>query len=53
MLQPGLDGYRHFVELKGSAGAEPVQKAPFSAKDVAYFNADLYQVYEETETTKG
>jgi hypothetical protein len=48
----GLDGYRHFVELKGIAGAEPVQKAPFSAKDVAYFNADLYQVYEETETTK-
>jgi hypothetical protein len=48
----GLDGYRHFVELKGSAGSEPVQKAPFSAKDVAYFNADLYQVYEEIETTK-
>jgi hypothetical protein len=48
----GLDGYRHFVELKGSAGAETLQKAPYSAKNVAYFNADLYQVYEETETTK-
>jgi hypothetical protein len=48
----GLDGYRHFVELKGSAGAESVQKAPFSAKNVAYFSADLYQVYEETETTR-
>jgi hypothetical protein len=48
----GLDGYRHFVELKGSAGAEPLQKAPYSAKNVAYFDADIYQVYEETETTK-
>jgi hypothetical protein len=48
----GLDGYRHFVELKGSAGAEPLQKAPYSEKNVAYFNADIYQVYEETETTK-
>jgi hypothetical protein len=48
----GLDGYRHFVELKGAAGTELAQKAPFSAKNVAYFNADLYQVYEETEATK-
>ena len=48
----GLDGYRHFVELKGSAGAEPGQKAPFSAKEAAYFSAELYQVYEETETTR-
>lgn len=48
----GLDGYRHFVELKGIAGAESTQKAPFSEKDVAYFNADLYQVYEETEAAK-
>jgi hypothetical protein len=48
----GLSGYRHFVELKGSAGAESEQKAPFSAKNVAYFNADLFQVYEETETTR-
>ena len=48
----GLDGYRHFVELKGSAGSESGEKAPFSAKNVAYFNSDLYQVYEETETTK-
>jgi len=48
----GLDGYRHFVELKGFAGAESGQKAPFSAKNVAYFNAELYQVYEETETTR-
>jgi hypothetical protein len=48
----GLDGYRHFVELKGAAGAEPGQKAPFSGNSVAYFSADLYQVYEETETSK-
>lgn len=48
----GLDGYRHFVELKGSADAESGQKAPFSAKEAAYFSADLYQVYEETETRR-
>ena len=48
----GLEGYRHFVELKGFAGSESAQKAPFSAKEVAYFNADSFQVYEETETTR-
>jgi len=47
----GLDNYRHFVELKGSAGAQPPLKAPYSSRDVAYFSADIYQVYEELETS--
>jgi len=45
----GLDGYRHYVELKGQTIGDIPQKAPFSEKEVAYYNADLYQVYEETE----
>ncbi len=48
----GLEGYRHFVELKGTAGSEIPVKAPFSKKEVAYFNASLYQVYQERETYK-
>ena len=46
----GLEGYRHYVELKGQADKDTLQKAPFSEKEVAYYNADLYQVFEETET---
>ncbi|MCJ7665806.1 MAG: E3 ubiquitin ligase family protein [Actinobacteria bacterium] len=46
----GLEGYRHYCELKGGAGSDNPQKAPFSEKGVAYYNANLYQVYEETET---
>jgi len=46
----GLEGYRHFVELKGLADSDTPEKAPFSEKEVTYYNADLYQVYEETET---
>jgi len=48
----GLEGYRHYVEIKGVAASDTVQKAPFSGKNVAYFDASLYQVYEETETMK-
>ncbi|MBM3700732.1 MAG: hypothetical protein FJW68_07495 [Actinobacteria bacterium] len=47
----GLEGYRHYVELTGLAEAEKPLKAPFSEKEVAYYNADLYQVYEEKQTT--
>ncbi|MBN1298681.1 MAG: hypothetical protein JW997_03225 [Actinobacteria bacterium] len=47
----GLDGYRHYVELTGLAEAEKPLRAPFSEKEVAYYSADLYQVYEEKETT--
>ncbi len=46
----GLEGYRHYVELKGLAAADEPQAAPFSNKKVAYYNAKLYQVYEEEET---
>jgi hypothetical protein len=46
----GLEGYRHYVELKGLAGSEKPQEAPFSNKKVAYYDAKLYQVYEEEET---
>ncbi len=48
----GLDGYRHYVELKAIADADRPQKTPFSEKEVAYYSADLYQVLEETETIK-
>ena len=47
----GLEGYRHYVELKGMAASEIPLKAPFSGKDVAYYSADLYQVYEEKKIT--
>ncbi len=50
--EAGLEGYRHYSELKGKAGSEKPQKAPFSKRAVAYYNATLYQVYEETETYK-
>jgi len=46
----GLEGYRHYVELKGQTDRDIPQKAPFSEREVAYYNADLYQVFEETET---
>jgi len=48
----GLDGYRHYVELKGSADSDNPEKATFSEKEVAYYNADLYQIYEEKHTYK-
>ena len=48
--EAGLEGYRHYCELKGKAGSGSPQKTPFSKKEVAYYNATLYQVYEETET---
>ena len=48
--EAGLEGYRHYSELKGKAGSDDPQKTPFSKKEVAYYNANLYQVYEKTET---
>ena len=48
--EAGLEGYRHYSELKGKAGSDDPQKTPYSNKEVAYYNASLYQVYEETET---
>jgi hypothetical protein len=47
----GLEGYRHYVELKGQAGSEKPVKTPFSEKEVAYYDASLYQVTEERQTT--
>ena len=49
-VEAGLEGYRHYCELKGKAGSDNPQRTPFSKKEVAYYNANLYQVYEETET---
>jgi hypothetical protein len=46
----GLEDYRHYVELKGQTEKDTTQKAPFSENEVAYYNANLYQVFEETET---
>ncbi len=46
----GLEGYRHYVELIGQASPQKTIKAPFSGRDVAYYSADLYQVYEQKET---
>lgn len=46
----GLDGYREFAEMKGAADADSPLKTPYSDKDVAYYDAAIYQVFEETET---
>ncbi len=46
----GLEGYRHYVELNGVAGSEKPNMAPFSGQKTAYYDANLYQVYEQAET---
>jgi hypothetical protein len=46
----GLHGYRHYVELKGNAGSDSPEETPYAKKDVAYYEANLYQVYEEVHT---
>jgi len=46
----GLEGYRHYVEVKGNADSDIPEKAPFSEKEAAYYDANLFQVYEESET---
>ncbi len=46
----GLEGYREYAELKGVADADSPLKTPYSEKDVAYYDASIYQVFEETET---
>lgn len=47
--EAGLEGYRHYVELKGIAGSDNPEKAPFSEKEAAYFNASLFQVNQEKQ----
>jgi len=46
----GLEGYRHYVELKGNAGSDNPVKTPYSEKEVAYYEAKLLQVYEQKQT---
>lgn len=46
----GLDGYRHYVELKGLSGSDNPVRAPFSEKEVAFYDAKLLQVYEQKQT---
>ncbi len=46
----GLENYREYAELKGVASTDTPQKAPYSGQDVAYYDADIYQVFEEVET---
>ncbi len=46
----GLENYREYAELKGVASADSPQKTPYSGQDVAYYDADIYQVFEEVET---
>ena len=46
----GLTGYREYSELKGVADAPVPLKTPYSERDAAYFDAEIYQVFEEMET---
>jgi hypothetical protein len=48
--EAGLTGYREYAELKGVAAADTLQKTPYSDREVAYYDAAIYQVFEETET---
>ena len=48
----GLEGYREYTEIKGVAASDSPEKAPYSEKPVAYYDAALYQVFEEVETYK-
>jgi hypothetical protein len=49
----GLENYREYAELKGIAATDSPQKAPYSGQDVAYYDAEIYQVFEEVETYRG
>lgn len=46
----GLSDYREFAEIKGTAASDSPVKTPYSETEVAYYDASLYQVFEETET---
>jgi hypothetical protein len=46
----GLTGYREYVEVKGIAVADNPHKTPYSETSVVYYDAQLYQVYEEMQT---
>ncbi len=45
----GLENYREYAELKGIASSDYPQKTPYSEQDVAYYDAAIYQVFEEVE----
>ena len=45
----GLSGYREYVELKGAAASDKPIKTPYSENEVAYYEAEIYQVFEEIE----
>ena len=46
----GLTDYREYAEIKGTASSDTAIKTPYSETEVAYYDAALYQVFEETET---
>ncbi len=50
--EAGLTDYREYAEIKGMASSDSSIKAPYSETEVAYYDAQLYQVFEETETYK-
>ena len=46
----GLTGYREYAEVKGIAVTDNPPKTPYAETPVVYYQAELYQVYEEMET---
>lgn len=48
----GLEGYREYAELKGTASSTTPMKTPYSEREAAYYAAEIYQVFEEQETYK-
>lgn len=46
----GLENYRQYAELKGIAEADNTVAAPYSNQNVAYYEAEIHQVFEENET---
>lgn len=48
--EAGLTDYREYAEIKGIAASDSPVKTPYSETDAAYYDAQLYQVFEETET---
>ena len=48
MAESGFEGnYRQFVELTGTAVADPPVSAPYSGQPTAYYTAEVKQVYQE------
>lgn len=51
MAASGLGGnLKQYVELQGAADAKEPQRTPYSDRGVAYYEAELFQVYEAEET---